>query len=56
MVQLIVVRSQIKNHAQGLNISGDFTKVLSNKVIEMIGKAAERAKANKRRTLMAQDV
>jgi len=56
MAELLVVRSKIKNHAEGCNVSGNFANALSEKVVRLIKEAAERAKANNRRTVQAKDL
>lgn len=56
MGDLIVVRSKIKEHAGGLNVSGDFADALSDEVVKLVKKAAERAKANKRGTVKPRDL
>lgn len=56
MAELVVVRSKIKEHAEGLNVAGDFAGALSEAVVGMIKKAAARAKANGRKTLKPQDL
>jgi histone H3/H4 len=53
----IIVRSNIKKYLpEGMRISSDFASALSKKVIEIIQKAVERAKANHRTTVMAYDI
>ncbi|MBS3151453.1 DUF1931 domain-containing protein [Candidatus Woesearchaeota archaeon] len=56
MADTIVVRSRIKEHAQGCNVSGDFAEALSRDVVGLIKKAAERAKANNRKTVSSRDL
>ena len=60
MVQTLVVKSKIKELAQldgkHLNVSGEFTPKLTEKVESMIKEACERAKANGRNTIMAKDL
>ena len=56
MGELVVVRSKIKEHAQGLNVAGDFAEALHEEVVKLIKKAAERAKENKRGTLKPRDL
>lgn len=56
MGELVVVRSKIKEHAKGLNVSGDFAEALSEEVVGLIERAAERAKENKRGTLKPRDL
>ncbi len=53
---MLVVKSQIKEVAQGFNISGDFAEALDQKAIELVKAATKRAEANNRRTVMAKDL
>lgn len=57
MVDLLVqskVRAYIKD--AGLNTGGDTLEALDKRLAELISDAADRAKANDRKTLMAKDV
>ncbi|MBI2507823.1 DUF1931 domain-containing protein [Candidatus Woesearchaeota archaeon] len=56
MADLVVVRSKIKEHAQGCNVSGDFAEELNKEVVGLIRKAADRAKANNRKTVSGRDL
>jgi len=56
MAELLVVRSKIKDVAKDVNVSSDFADELSKKVEELIIKAVERAKANKRSTIQPRDL
>lgn len=56
MADSLVVRSKIKEVAQGMNVSSDFSDALSDEVKKMIAKAVERAKANKRSTIQPRDI
>lgn len=56
MSDLVVVRSKIKEHAEGCNVSGDFAEELNDKVVELIKNAAKRAKANNRKTVSSRDL
>jgi len=53
---VLVVKSQIKEVAQGFNIGGDFAETLDAKVVELVKAALKRAEANGRRTVMAKDL
>jgi histone H3/H4 len=56
MVDLIV-RSKIKNNVpEGMRVSADLADALDKKAEEILKKASERAQANKRTTIMAQDL
>lgn len=56
MADLVVVRSKIKENAEGCNVSGDFANALNDKVTALIKEAAERAKANGRKTVSSKDL
>ena len=56
MSELLVVRSKIKDYAKGMNVAGDVANALSKKVEQILAEAVERAKANKRKTVMKQDI
>jgi len=56
MVELIV-KSKIKEAVpKGMRVSSDVPAALNKLVIEILKKAGERAKANKRSTVMPQDL
>lgn len=55
MTELLVVQSKIKG-ATDMRVAGNVAEALSKKVEEVLKKAAERAKANKRGTIMVQDI
>ena len=52
----IIVKSKIKEIAGDFNVAGDVAEALNTKVEQLIRDAAERAKANNRKTLMAKDL
>lgn len=56
MAEMVVVRSKIKSFADGLNVAGDFAEGLNGEIIALIQKAAERAKANNRKTVSTRDL
>ncbi len=56
MADLVVVRSKIKEFAEGMNVASDFADALSEHVVKHIKKAAERAKENGRKTLKPCDI
>lgn len=56
MAELVVVRSKIKEHADGMNVSGDFADALSARAVELIKAAAMRAEKNGRKTLKPYDL
>jgi histone H3/H4 len=52
----LVVKSKIKEAAEGLNVASDVPEALNNLVENLLKKGVERAKANGRRTLQARDL
>ena len=56
MTEMVVVRSKIKELAEGMNVAGDFAEHLNEEVVSLIKRACERAKANKRSTIQARDL
>jgi histone H3/H4 len=56
MADLVVVRSKIKENAEGMNVAGDFAEALNVEVVSLIKKACERSKANKRSTVQPRDL
>ena len=56
MTELLIVRSKLKEFAKGMNVSGDFAEALHKEVVNIINRAMERAKANKRNTIQPRDI
>ena len=56
MTEMVVVRSKIKEIAEGMNVAGDFAEKLNEEVVALIKRACERAKENKRSTIQPRDV
>jgi len=52
----LIVKSKIKSAVKDMNVAGDVAEALDKIVAELLNKAAERAKANGRRTLQARDI
>ena len=52
----IIIKSKIKDVIPDLSISSEVAESLDKKVIQLLKDAAERAKANGRRTLQARDL
>lgn len=52
----LIIKSNIKQAVNDLNIAGDVAEALNQKVTELLEKAVERAKANQRKTLYARDL
>jgi histone H3/H4 len=57
MAEVLVVTSKLKDaiKAQGCNTAGDAVEAVSAKVSKMVAEAAERAKANGRKTVRGVD-
>lgn len=55
MTELLIVQSKLKTITE-MRIAANIPEALSKKVDEILKKAAERAKANKRSTIMVQDL
>ncbi len=53
---MLVVKSKIKEYAEGMNVSGDFADALDKEVESLIKKAVERCKANGRKTVQGRDL
>jgi histone H3/H4 len=52
----IIVKSKLKEVIKELRISADLARALNKKVEQILKEAEERAKANHRTTVMAQDI
>lgn len=55
MAELLIVQSKLKG-AVGCRVAGNVAEALSNKVKGILEEAEKRAKANKRGTIMVQDL
>ena len=55
-MEMIIVKSKIKEVAKGANVSGDFAERLNEIAVEEIKAAEKRAAANGRKTVQAKDV
>jgi histone H3/H4 len=55
-MEMIVVKSKIKEVADGCNVAGDFAEALNKMAVEEVKLAAKRASANSRKTVQAKDV
>lgn len=55
---MLVVSSKVKEYikGKGLNSSGDLSDALSKKVEKLLDEAAERTKANGRKTMRPEDL
>ncbi len=56
MAEMLIVKAKIKEVAKDCNVGGDVAEALSKMVEHMIERAAERAKANERKTIQGKDV
>ena len=52
----LIIKSKIKSAVPELSVAGDVPEALNRKVEELLNSAAQRAKANGRRTLQARDL
>jgi histone H3/H4 len=58
MADVLIVGSKVKDYIKnkGLNSSGDLIDALSKKVEKLLDEAAERTKANGRKTMRPEDL
>lgn len=54
-MEMLVVKSKIKEVAGNCNVSGDFADALNKAAVELVKQAAKRADANGRKTVQAKD-
>lgn len=52
----LIIKSNLKEVVKDMRVSSDLIDALNKKVEEILKKAAERAKANKRTTIMPHDL
>lgn len=52
----LIIKSKIKEAVPELNVSSEVAEVLNRKVETILREAADRAKANGRRTLQGRDI
>ncbi|MBU1136334.1 MAG: histone-like protein [Nanoarchaeota archaeon] len=52
----LIIKSKIKEAVPEINVAGEVAEALNKKIEELLKQAAERAKANQRRTLYARDL
>ncbi|MEM4259444.1 MAG: NFYB/HAP3 family transcription factor subunit [Candidatus Pacearchaeota archaeon] len=52
----LIVKSKIKSAVPDLQVASDVPEALNKKVLQLLKEAAERTKANGRRTLQARDL
>lgn len=53
---MLVVKSKVKEAANGMSVSGDFAEALNSVLVWFVEQAAARAEANGRKTLGARDL
>ncbi|MGE0793058.1 MAG: DUF1931 domain-containing protein [Candidatus Woesearchaeota archaeon] len=56
MADLVVVKAKLKDVIGDFNVAGDLAEELDKIVRDLLKKAAARAEANGRRTVMAKDL
>jgi len=56
MSDMVVVRSKIKENAEGMNVASSFAEALNVEVVKLIKRACERSKENKRSTIQPRDL
>lgn len=56
MGDMLIVRSKLKEYADGMNVAGSLAEALHEEVAAILKKAAARAKANKRSTIQPRDL
>ncbi|MBI2172731.1 MAG: DUF1931 domain-containing protein [Candidatus Aenigmarchaeota archaeon] len=58
MAEILIVRSKVKGlvKKKKMNMGADAAEALSREVANMVNRAAERAKANRRSTIKGRDI
>ena len=56
IIMSLIVKSNIKEVAGDMSVSGDFAEELEKKVVQIVKDACRRAQENSRRTVMAKDL
>jgi histone H3/H4 len=52
----LIVKSAVKDHAESMNVGGEFYDELDSEVSDLLADAMERAQANDRKTVQARDL
>jgi histone H3/H4 len=52
----LIVKSAVKDHAESMNVGGQFYDELNAEVSDLLADAMERAQANDRKTVQARDL
>lgn len=55
-MEMIVVKSKVKEVSGNCNVAGDFAEALNVVAVELVKAAAKRSEANSRKTVQAKDV
>jgi len=55
-MEMIVVKSKVKEVSGNCNVSGDFAEALNKEAVSLVKIAAKRAEANNRKTVQAKDI
>jgi len=55
-MEMIIVKSKVKEIAEGCNVSGDFAEGLNKVALNEVKAASKRAEANGRKTVQGRDV
>jgi histone H3/H4 len=54
-MDMVIIRSKVKEFTEQMSIAADVPEKLNEEVAKLIQRAAERARQNGRRTVMAKD-
>jgi histone H3/H4 len=55
-MEMVIVKSKVKEVAANCNVAGDFPETLNKVAVELVKEAVRRAGANGRKTVQAKDV
>ncbi len=55
-MEMLIVKSKIKEVVKDVNVSGDFAEALNEEAIKLVEKAKDRALANGRKTVRPSDL
>jgi histone H3/H4 len=56
MSEMIIIKSKVKDVAEGCNVASDFAEALSDQVCKLLEDAEKRCEENKRSTVMPKDL
>jgi histone H3/H4 len=54
--ETLIVKSAVKDHAESMNVGGEFYEELNAEVSDLLADAMERARDNDRKTVQARDL